>query len=74
MDLSISDQQEMLLFKACKDYSGVLPVRLAEDMYSSKSSARSAVDKLRMAGFIELKTPGYFEVVKVTSDIKRELE
>lgn len=74
MDKSLSEQQEMLLFKACKDKGGTLPVKMAEDLYSSKSSARSAIDKLRMFGYIELKTPGYFSVVKLPSSIKRELK
>jgi len=74
MDRSLSEQQEMLLFKAVKDRAGTLPVKLAEDMYGSKSSARSAVDKLRLFGYVELKTPGYFKVVKLPSHLKQELK
>ena len=74
MDKSLSEQQEMLLFKAVKDRGGTLPVKLAENMYSSKSSARSAVDKLRLFGYVELKTPGYFRVVKLPTHLKQELK
>jgi len=73
MDLSLSEQQEMLLYKAVKDYKGTLPVRVARDMYSSKSAAHSALDKLKMADFIEFKTPGYFKVVKIPHSVKKEL-
>lgn len=74
MKKSLSEQQEMLLFKACKDRNGVLPVQMAEDMYSSKSSARSAIDKLRLWDYISLKTPGYFKVEKLPHSVKRELK
>lgn len=73
MDLSLSEQQEMLLYKALKDHQGTLPVRMARDMYSSKSSAHSALDKLKLAGFIDFKTPGYFKVVKIPHGVKKEL-
>jgi len=74
MDLGISEQQEMLLFKACKEHNGILPVSLARSMYSSKSAAHSAIDKLELAGYIERHAPGYWKVVKVTNDIKSELK
>lgn len=74
MDKSLSETQEMLLFKACKDKGGTLPVTMAESMYSSKSSARSAIDKLRLYDYVELKTPGYFRVIKLPSNIKNELK
>jgi len=74
MDKSLSEQQELLLYKACKDKNGTLPVRMAEQMYSSKSSARSAIDKLRLYDYVELQTPGYFRVVKLPSHLKEELK
>ena len=74
VDGSLSEQQELLLFKACKDKGGTLPVKMAEDLYSSHSSARSAIDKLRLFDYVELQTPGYFKVVKLPSHLKRELE
>lgn len=74
MDLGISEQQEMLLYKACRDHDGVVPVSLARQMYSSKSAAHSAIDKLELAGYIEHLTPGFWKVVKVTPDIKQELK
>lgn len=74
MDLSISEQQEILLYKACKEHNGRLPVELARGMYSSKNTAHSAIDKLELAGYIEFETPGVWSVVKVTDDIKEELK
>jgi len=62
------------LYKAVRNHNGVLPVKLAESMYSSKSTAHSAIDKLELAGYIERKTPGYWKVVKITEDIKQEIK
>lgn len=74
MDKSLSEQQEMLLYRAAKKNGGTLSVSMAEKVYSSKSSARSAIDKLRLFDYIELKTPGYFEIVKLPAGLKQELE
>jgi len=73
VDKSLSEQQEQLLFMACKNNGGRLPVKMATDLYSSKSSAKSALNKLRLFDYIELETPGYFEVVKLPHNVKREL-
>lgn len=74
MELKPTEQQEMLLYKACKEHQGTVPVTLARQMYSSKSSAHSAIDRLELAGYIEYMTPGYFKVVKVTRDVKEQLK
>lgn len=74
MDKSLTEQQEMLLYRAAKENGGTLSVSMAESMYSSKSSARSAIDKMRLFDYIELKTPGYFRIVKLPADLKHELE
>jgi hypothetical protein len=74
MDKSLSEQQEMLLLQACKENGGTLPVSMAEGIYSSKSSAKSAIQKLKLFDYIELRTPGYFEVVKLPSHLKQELK
>lgn len=74
MDLGISEQQELLLYKACEEYNGRLKIGLARNMYSSKNSAHSAIDKLELAGYIERVTPGVWKVIKVTDDIKQELK
>lgn len=74
MDSALSEQQEMLLFKACKDNRGVVSRNLAERMYSSKSSAKSAVQKLEVFDYIQLTSPGHWKVVKLPNDIKRELK
>jgi hypothetical protein len=74
MDKSLSEQQEMLLYRAAKKNGGTLSVSMAESIYSSKSSARSAIDKMRLFDYIELKTPGYFEIVKMPAGLKQELK
>jgi hypothetical protein len=74
MDKSLSEQQEQLLFMACKSNGGVLPVKMATDLYSSKSAAKSALNKLRLFDYISLKTPGYFEVDKLPRGVKQELK
>jgi len=47
---------------------------LAEQLYSSKQSAQSAVQKLEVLGFVENSAPGYFKVVKVTNDVRQYLK
>jgi len=74
MDKSLSEQQEMLLYRAAKKNGGTLSVSMAEKVYSSKSSARSAIDKMRLFDYIELRTPGYFEIVKLPANLKQELK
>lgn len=74
MDLQISDQMERMLYRAVKDRNGKLSVTLAERMYSSNQQAKSAIDKLELAGFIERSAPGYWDVVKVTDDIKEMIK
>lgn len=74
MDRSLSEQQETLLFMAVKNNGGIVSMQMAEQLYSSKSSAKSAVNKLRMFDYVELKTPGYFRVVKLPRSVKEEIE
>ena len=74
MDSNLSKEQEMLLFKACKDNDGVLSIHLARQMYSSNNTAKSAINKLELFDFIEQSSPGYWKVVKLPNDIKRELD
>ncbi len=73
MDLSLSEKQEILLYKACKDRGGKLSIHLARSTYSSDNSAKSAIDKLKMMNYIEQISPGYWQVKKVTDDIKAEI-
>jgi len=74
MDSSLSENQEMLLFKACKDKNGVITMRLAKKIYSSNGSAESAVKKLELFEYTERTAPGCWKVVKLPNDIKRELK
>lgn len=74
MDSSLSENQELLLFKACKDNNGVVTRDLAERMYSSKSSAKSAIKKLELFDHIEYSAPGVWKVSKIPTDVKQELK
>lgn len=74
MDKSLTEKEEMLLYRAAKKNGGTLSVSMAEAMYSSKSSARSAIDKMRLFDYLELKTPGYFTIVKLPANLKQELK
>jgi len=73
MDKNLSEQQELLLYKAAKDRDGKLSMTLARNMYSSNNSAKNAVTKLEMFGYIENYAPGYFRIKKLPNHIKREL-
>jgi len=70
MDRSPSEQQELLLLKACKDNHGTLTMELARSLYSSNNSAKSAVRKLEALDYIERKGVGAFKVVQVTTDVE----
>lgn len=70
MDVRPSEQQELLLLKACREYDGRLPISLARQLYSSGNSAKNAITKLEALGFIERTSPGYWKVVKVTDDVR----
>jgi len=74
MDLSLTEKQEILLYKACKNNNGKISMRLARVTYSSKNSAKSAIDKLKMNDYISQISPGYWRVEKVTDDVKQELK
>jgi len=73
MEKGLSDQQEFLLLKACRN-GGVFSIELARRVYSSNNSAKSAVQKLEVLNFIENTSPGHFKVVKVTPWVERQLE
>lgn len=70
MEIRPSEQQELLLLKACREYDGRLPMSLAKQLYSSGNSAKNAVTKLETLGYIERTSPGYWKVVKVTPDVR----
>lgn len=73
MDLSLTEKQEILLYKACKNHGGTLSIRLAKSTYSSGNSAKRAIDKLKMNDYITQISPGYWRVEKVTDDVEQEL-
>jgi len=74
MDRSLSEQQKLLLFDACKDKDGILSMEFARERYSSKKAAKNAVTKMESFKYIEMTSPGYWKVVKLPNDVKRELK
>lgn len=74
MKMDPSEQQELLLLKACRDNHGTLTMETARKLYSSKNSAKSAVQKLESLNYIEKSGIGAFKVKKVTMDVEELLE
>lgn len=74
MDRTPSEQQELLLLKACKDNHGTLTMGLARRLYSSNNSAKSAVQKLEALNYIEKNGVGAFKVIQVTKDVEEMLQ
>ena len=76
MDLKaeISEQMEMLLWKGAVDRNGVVSIQMAEQLYSSKSSAKSAIQKLELLDYIERTSPGYWKIKKMPDDLKKQVK
>jgi len=49
-------------------------MELARKLYSSKSSAQSAVQKLELLGYIKNTAPGAFKVEKITPDVRERYQ
>lgn len=69
----MNDKRKLLLKKAVEN-NGRLTTGMAQSLYSSNSSATSAIASLEFQGFIELSVPGVFEVVKLPDEVKRMVE
>jgi hypothetical protein len=63
----------MLLFQGAKS-NGKVGIEMAENLYSSKSSAKSAITSLEFQGYLEKDVPGFFEIVKLPRSVKNRLE
>jgi len=63
----------MLLFKGAQQ-GGKISITMAENLYSSKSSAKSAITSLEFQGFVERDVPGFFKIKKLPREIKERLE
>jgi len=74
MDTTPSEQQELLLLKACRERHGRISMTLAKQLYSSKNSAKNAVTKLEALNYIERTAPGQFKVIKVTNDVREMIK
>lgn len=74
MEEKLSETQELLLWKACKERQGTVSISLAKRMYSSKSSAKSAIQKLELFDYIESTAPGHWKVIKLPRDVKKQLK
>ncbi|WP_157573593.1 hypothetical protein [Haloplanus natans] len=69
MDTSLSKKQKLLLLKGAKN-NGIITKRLAEEIYSSWSQGKSAIEKLEALDFIERSHPGVWRVKKAIDDVK----
>ena len=64
----------MLLWKGAVDRNGVVSIQMAEQLYSSKSSAKSAIQKLELLDYIERTSPGYWKIKKMPDDLKKQVK
>jgi len=71
--MSLSEKKRMLLFKGAQN-NGVVSINMAENLYSSKSSAKSAITSLEFQGYIDRHVPGYFKIQKLPRDVKERLK
>jgi len=71
--MSLSEKKRMLLFKGAQQ-GGKISITMAENLYSSKSSAKSAITSLEFQGFVERDVPGFFKIKKLPREIKERLE
>ena len=62
-----------LLYKGIKN-DGVISMNMANNLYSSKSSAKSAITSMQFQGYVELKTPGYFRIKKAPRSVKERVQ
>ena len=69
----MNEKRQMLLYKAAKN-DGVLSVNMAENLYSSRESAKSALASLEFQDYIEKSdVPGNFKIVKLPASVKHKL-
>jgi predicted transcriptional regulator of viral defense system len=71
--MSLSEKKRMLLFKGAQK-GGKISITMAENLYSSKSSAKSAITSLEFQGFVERDVPGFFRIKKLPRDVKERLQ
>jgi len=76
MDTSLTEKQELILYKAVKDNNGVVQMSTAQAFYSSDNSARNALRRLSTLGFIEKKhnRVNQFDVVDLPREVGEELD
>jgi predicted transcriptional regulator of viral defense system len=71
--MSLSEKKRMLLFKGAQT-GGKVSITMAENLYSSKSGAKSAITSLEFQGYLERDVPGFFEIKKLPRDVKERLQ
>jgi len=67
----MNDKRKLLLKKAIEN-NGKLTMTMAQQLYASKDSAKSAIAFFEFKDFVERDAPGIFRVVKAPEEIKRE--
>jgi len=71
--MSLSEKKRMLLFKGAQK-NGRVSMGMAESLYSSKSSAKSAITSLEFQGYVERDVPGFFRIKKLPRSVKERLD
>lgn len=69
--MGLSDEQRLLLLKGALG-SGKVSMSMASSLYSSKSTAKSALSTLEFKGYIEPDVPGHFRIKKLPESVKEE--
>lgn len=71
--MSMSEQKRMLLFKGAQ-HNGKVSITMANNLYSSKSQAKSAITSLEFKGYLKKDVPGYFKIKKLPRSVKERLD
>jgi len=71
--MSLSEEKKLLLLKAAEN-DGVLKMSMAQQLYSSQRSAKSAISSLEFRGYIERYVPGVFKLQKIPDSVKNQFQ
>jgi biotin operon repressor len=71
--MSLSEKKRMLLFKGAQK-NGTVGISMAENLYSSRSQAKSAITSLEFQGYLKKHVPGYFKIKKLPRSVKERLD
>lgn len=70
--MTLSDEKKLLLMKAVEN-DGRVKMSMAKQLYSSRSTAKSAISTLEFKGYLERDVPGVFKVVKIPDSVEQRI-